>query len=83
MNLNVTDSHEQKIVLFMSLHIHYFLLYVYNLTENYICHLFCFTDTSQHGRYEETSLQVTCEWPYVTVQWKWHLGDYEMVIISN
>jgi hypothetical protein len=42
------------------------------------------TDISQRGRYDEIPLWVTRAWPYVvsyTVQWKWHFGDYESVII--
>ena len=39
--------------------------------------------TCPSGRSEDTSLWATCQWPYFTVQWKWHLGDYERVQIFN
>lgn len=42
-----------------------------------------FTDMSRYEISEEIPLWVICKWPYVTVQWKWHLGNYESIIIWN
>ena len=39
-----------------------------------------FTDMSWRGKSEEMQLRVTCEWSYVTVQWKWWLQDYETAL---